>query len=248
MEQRIRQTIVDEVARFGLPHIFREPLVAFSAADDPLFDEIRSIVGAHHLHPRDIMPEAQSVISFFIPFTRSVIEGNRAGDRPSQAWAESYDLGNRLIGQVCRALQEHLEGLGVRAQLPVATFDREHIHATWSQRSVAFVAGLGRFGLNRMLLTPVGGAGRYGSLLTEATLTPGDRPTEERCAYFKNGTCMACVQRCPVRALAADAKNSFDRQACFARCMENDALHPEFEECEMCGKCVVAGPCAIIAP
>ena len=47
--------------------IFREPLVGFSSANDPCYLEIKEIVGKHHLYPTDILPDARSVISFFIP-------------------------------------------------------------------------------------------------------------------------------------------------------------------------------------
>ncbi len=245
LEQGIIDVIRKEVASSERASLFREPIVGFSAADDPLYDEIRAVVGEHHLHPRDILTDAKSVISFFVPFSREVVESNREGDDPSLLWAESYDTLNRLLASVSGAVADHLREAGVAAATipPTAAFDRVTLACAWSHRSAAFVAGLGRFGLNHMLITPRGGAGRYGSAITAAALTPGQRSSEEPCLYFRNGGCRVCEKQCPAHALSPE---SMDKQRCFARCIENSRRFPQYDDCEVCGKCVVAGPCAYV--
>jgi hypothetical protein len=51
-------------------------------------------------------------------------------------------------------------------------FNEEDLTAGWSHKSVAFVAGLGTFGVNRMLITPAGCAGRFGSMVISAEIPP----------------------------------------------------------------------------
>lgn len=35
---------------------YRKPLIGFASAHDPLFDQMKEIVGPHHLHPTELLP------------------------------------------------------------------------------------------------------------------------------------------------------------------------------------------------
>jgi hypothetical protein len=52
------------------------PLVGFASALDPLYLELKrpDIIGTHHWMPRDWVENARTVIAFFLPFTREVVE------------------------------------------------------------------------------------------------------------------------------------------------------------------------------
>lgn len=57
---------VDEYAKAHKPQtVWREPVVGFADASDPMFAKIQEIVGSHHLLPSDLLPGARSVIVFF---------------------------------------------------------------------------------------------------------------------------------------------------------------------------------------
>lgn len=61
--------------------------------------------------------------------------------------------------------------------------DKEHIYSNWSQRHVGYIAGLGTFGLNNMLITDQGTCGRFYSLITNLPVEPDQPLQEERCLW-----------------------------------------------------------------
>ena len=224
---------------------YRTPLLAYARADDPRFDELASLVPGH-LHPRDLLPTARSVCVFFLPFAKSVVEANRSGELASEVWARAYVETNALLARICRTLVAEMGGLGVRAawEPPTHNFDPVRLVSAWSHKSVGVIAGLGQFGHHYMLITEAGCAGRLGSIVLDADLpdvviSDGARPDIGSVCAFDRG-CRACVRGCPVGALTEDG---LDRTRCYARCLENDALFPEWVA-DVCGKCV-AGPCAL---
>jgi hypothetical protein len=76
---------------------YEPPVLSIGRADDPLFLNIRKpgVVGPHHKLPTDWLPEAKSVISFFLPFTERVIASNTVDPgEPSYEW-----LFTRVDGQ-----------------------------------------------------------------------------------------------------------------------------------------------------
>ena len=81
----------------------------------------------------------------------------------------------------------------------------------WSQRHVAYIAGLGAFGKNNMLITDRGCCGRFYSVVTNLDVEP-DTPVEgERCLYRIDGSCGACMRKCRSKAINP---GGFDRWAC----------------------------------
>ncbi|MDL2260282.1 hypothetical protein LJB99_05360, partial [Deltaproteobacteria bacterium OttesenSCG-928-K17] len=139
-----------------------------------------------------------------------------------------------------------LEPSGIKvASVPAThTFDTKTLQAGWSHRSAAFVAGLGRFGLNRMLIGPAGGAGRYGTAFLSVELPPSPKYDEDHCLYLKSGQCRACARDCPVGALT---ENGYDRHLCYQHLLKISAdLGYADGSLDVCGKCDVAGPCALI--
>ncbi|MBF0529944.1 MAG: epoxyqueuosine reductase [Deltaproteobacteria bacterium] len=240
----IETFIKESAARAEGREYFRTPLVAFSSADDPLYDQIVKIVGPPHQRPKDFLPSAKTVISFFIPFQKMIVQANKGDGPVSELWVRSYLAANALINHINMSLGEFLISRGADSgSVPAThTYDQEALKAGWSHRSAAFVAGLGRFGLNRMLITRLGGAGRYGTVFTSAELPVSERSEEERCLYYQNGSCQACIKACPVSALTTD---DFDRFKCNENILANlEYLSERGTAADVCGKCVVAGPCA----
>jgi len=79
----------------------------------------------------------------------------------------------------------------------------------WSERHVAFAAGVGTFGLQQALITERGAFGRVCSVITTLKLTPTIRPYTEAygyCLYAFDGSCRACVERCPTGAVNVAGK------------------------------------------
>ncbi len=223
--------------------LFRPPLVGFSSADDPAFEEIPRLVGPHHLRPRDILPEVETVVSFFIPFSAPVVKNNQGDGPVSREWGLAYLAANVLINRVSASLVGLVEAAGGRAASVPAThtFDKVTLKTAWSHRSAAWVAGLGRFGLNRMLIGPAGGAGRYGTVFISPKLAADARSEEEYCLHLKGDRCGACVRACPVGALTVEGY--YDRYGCYKLLQaNNEYLNLDGRLANVCGKCVVVCP------
>jgi epoxyqueuosine reductase len=235
------ETIARDVAQAGTVTGYRKPLVGFASAGDPRFRALQQIVEPTHLLPEEMLPGARSVISFFLPFAAWVVEANsRDREAVAREWSTAYVETNALIGRIAGHLTELLAERGVRAAGAPATHNYDPVSLTcqWSHKSVAVIAGLGSFGLHRMVITDAGCAGRFGSLVVDAGLPAAPVPARERCLHFSDASCADCISRCPVDALSVDG--SIDKQRCHRRLLDIAARF----EAKACGKCA-AGPCAM---
>ncbi|MBW2370100.1 MAG: epoxyqueuosine reductase [Deltaproteobacteria bacterium] len=246
----VRDSIEGFVSRYsscaGTRNWWRKPILV-TATVDKRFAALPHIAAKNHLLPRELLAEARSVIVYFIPFIKSLGQENASGKFPCRNWAIAYVETNTLIEKVNAMLAEILKGAGYQATTtpPTANFDHESLMSRWSHKHLGHIAGLGRFGVHCQLITPSGCTGRLGSLVTDADL--GNHPlcTEtELCLHKQSETCLECVSRCPVDALAADG---FDRQRCWQRLKVNqqrDAYAGLPTDTHVCGKCQVMIPCS----
>lgn len=251
MEDRIKTLIEDYVKQYSLNENIKTswgtPLVAFADPNDNMFSNLKQIVKPTHLIPRDILQSAETVISYFIPFDNSIIDSNVKGKYSSKEWALAYVETNDLIANINEYLVERLNELNYPSKrIPsIHNFDKESLMSDWSQRHIAQIAGLGKFGINNMLITEKGCCGRFGSIVTSIKLKPSLRGDKEYCLYKLKGTCKKCLESCVSNALETD---SFDRIRCFDIVMINDKLHPDLPLTDVCGKCCVQLPCSTNIP
>lgn len=152
-------------------------------------------------YPRSIYPDTRSVIVIGLPVHLPVLETT-----PSIYYHELYQTLNRLLDQYTYQMAEWLnqkgypslfvprDGYGsieVLLKNPVAFFSHRH---------AAYLAGLGTFGMNNMILTPgYGPRIRFGSVLTSAQLPSDPIILEDLCIR-----CMRCVEMCPTHALPGE--------------------------------------------
>lgn len=229
--------------------LFDGALVGVARADDALFAALEDpkAVGAHHLRPASWLPDAASVISFFLPFSEEVRHPNadpRKGAFPSASWMHGRIDGQAFIEAACKALLDTLEAAGAASVCPLfderfeGVFNREQGRFTsnWSERHVAYVCGLGTFGLSKGLITERGMAGRFGSIVTNAQLDPTPRAYDSLYEYCS--MCGACIRRCPVDAIAFEHGKA--DAPCCALQDEVKRVYPGFYGC---GKCQVGVPC-----
>lgn len=265
----IRQIITEELASFiekendAAPYenLWQTPLAGFADAKGTYVQSLRDIVHREHQLPQDVLDDAKIVIAVFVPFGEWVAETNREGELSSPVWAESYELTNAMLGR----LNEHLAGvlhkLGYegRTASEAGVFYRDEVISHWSFRHFAYAAGLGTFGLNNMLITEKGCAGRITTLVTNLDIEPDAPQQEEACLWKKSGKCGACMTRCPSQALT---KEGFDRYKCFEQCLKNAEIYTSFGNSyasapgedaaesgsEVCGKCLAGLPCTYRKP
>lgn len=219
------------------------PLVGFASASDPLFDSLKTAISPTVAMPNDLLADAATVIVIFLPFTKALSKTNADGRHTSQEWAVAYIETNRLIEALCLHLKGFLEERGHSVHPMPAThnFDEQKLISDWSHRHIAYIAGLGKFGLNNMLITRAGCCGRLGSLITSLALEPDPRPETESCLFRYDGSCGKCAKRCVADALRAD---TFHRHDCYDICLENDVKFASLATTDVCGKCMVRVPCA----
>lgn len=241
---------------------FEDPLVGFASAEDPLFQEYKSIIGNFHLTPREFFDDAfgkgsfqrGTVICWVLPIAKETRQSNRREERlPSERWAHTRDFGEKFNNELRRHVVSFLETSGHRAVAPMLSPQWKRVDdspvglaSTWSERHAAYAAGLGTFSLNDGLITPKGIAHRIGSVVTDLVLGPDPRSDENyrfNCLLFRGEECGVCIGRCPAGALS---ETGHDKTVC-GRYTYETALGSVRErygvEVSGCGLCQTAVPC-----
>lgn len=231
--------------------IMDEPLLGFSSADDPLFQQFKSesIIGPDVMMPEEWLPGAQTVISWFFPFTQRVKESNIGNSEPSSEWLHARIEGHAFLIRYGQELCKILEAAGYQALIP--TRDErfrmtEEFKSVWSERHVAYACGLGTFGLSKGLITSRGVAGRFGSLVTTAKFEPDERPYQDPFEYCT--MCGACADACPINAIDPDKGVALGKSHEICKPFTFVWRVSEWSEDKTprygCGKCQVGVPCA----
>jgi len=219
--------------------LYDPPLVAVAAATDPLFDRLKEAdaVGPQHMSPQEWLPGSKAVVSYFLPFTPTVRKANRTLGLPSVEWLYGRIEGEKFNQAMHKFLVDYFTAAGYQAVAPALDPRLKVVsrRSNWSERHVAFVAGLGTFSLSRSLITKAGSAGRVGSVIVDAGLEPTPRyytEQEENCSK-----CGACILRCPPQAIEVTGKDN-------AICADYvDRVKIRFAPRYGCGKCQAGVPC-----
>ncbi len=225
-----------------------EPLIFYADANDEMFNILKEAVSKTHALPKDLMPDGQTVVAYFLPFDVSVVRSNIEERECSKIWATAYIETNQLIWDLNNHIKSGLEKSGYKSNIIPAThnFNEEKLMSDWSHRHVAYVAGMGTFGINNMLITDKGCCGRIGTFITDMKLKPTERKNSENCLYKHSNICRKCIGRCVNDALT---DRGFDRFKCYEMCLYNDSFHSDIEGiADVCGKCLVYVPCSTRNP
>ena len=229
--------------------IFDSPIFAFGDADNEDFKLLKesAAIGDHFQLPREWLPEARTVISIFLPFTEAVRKNNRTNmDWPSEAWLHGRIEGQAFINKLCQYIQSELTNRGYKSVVP--SLDQRFwskngpfFTSNWSERHVAFVCGLGTFGLSKGLITRKGVSGRLASIITELSVPCDTREYEDIYEYCN--MCGKCAVNCPANAISLDKGK--DHSKCHEFLLKTaEKFKPRYG----CGKCQVAVPCECRIP
>jgi len=228
MQETIRDEIISTCRRMEIP------LVGIADVDrweKPLFNPW--IPQAYY--PQSIWPPARAVIVIGLPVHLPALETT-----PSIWYHELYNTVNRLLDEYTYKIASFLNEAGFPSvSVPrdgysgIEALKREPV-AFFSHRHAAFLAGLGTFGMNNMVLTrEFGPRVRFGSVFTSAPLRSDPLKKEELCTR-----CMNCVLLCPVQALSGEyPKNTTDKTACteYSAILRQRGISP-------CGNCIRVCP------
>lgn len=251
------QTIIEEFIREYEKNTATKwgtPVVGFADAD-AVNDQAAKITATHGITEAAVK-DASVVIAYFVPFLKEMADTNKVNGMASVEWAQAYEETNEMLGRINEHLISELKSKGIRAAVhpEAGSFDREKLISNWSHRHVAYLAGLGTFGINNMLITEQGCCGRYSTLVTDMDVESDAPMQKEMCRYKVDGSCGACMAKCPSGALTPEG---FDRHKCYEICKQNAQIYTSFgnsygcegEEkvgSEVCGKCVAGMPCAFL--
>jgi epoxyqueuosine reductase len=260
----VAESLLNDMGFAQREKIFDTPLVGFSSGADPLYDEYKSHIGSFYFSPLELFtktfPDKKiaaadiTVISWIIPSTDATRREQAGQDRyPSERWVRTRDLGEKFNNAIRSHVVEQLEAAGIGAVAPLlsphwARSDQGPYApcSNWSERHVAYAAGLGTFGLCDGLITPVGKAMRTGSVVAALRIMPSTRPYEDHhayCLHYTQNICRKCISRCPVNALSEIGHNK-------KRCMQytEQTMHKYIREkygfeTYACGLCQSWVPC-----
>ena len=247
---------------------FDEPLVQFADGDDPIFTDYKTIIAPTHLTPREALsmslskkpediPARLSVISWVLPITSKTRKSNRQHTTtPSRSWSYTRWYGEKFNDAMRQHLIDILTGMGYLAVAPVLqpyfkTYSNEKgPYSNWSERHAVYAAGLGTFSLSDGFITERGIAHRCGNVVTDLVLPASPRTARDHyanCLFYVDGSCKACIVRCPGEAITEEGHDKIKCQS-YQR-QDIGYLLKEYDVgVAGCGLCQVKVPCEFRNP
>ena len=246
-----------------------EPYIAYARGDDPLFGQLKADIGSFYWTPLeafqlacpDVTAKASdlSIIVYILPQTEVTrLDQRLATEVPSERWARSRFHGEEFNCALRLHLAEQLTQAGYQAVAPERLPDFDYrqseqfgIASNWSERHTAWIAGLGTFGLSDGLITKVGKAVRFGSVVVKMDLEATPRPYaghQDWCLWYAKGTCGVCMKRCPIDAITEEGH---DKPSCFKyiRNVTTPYVRDNYGTgATPCGLCQVKIPCEARSP
>ena len=221
--------------------IFDEPIFAYGDAGDSGFQILKNpaVIGDHFIMPDEWVSEAKTVITYFFPFTEKVRSSNlKDMSWPSNEWLHGRIEGQNFIYEFSRFLNSKLNDEGYKSLVPglEKRFKSNGFTSNWSERHVAFVCGLGTFGLSKGLITEKGVAGRFGSIVTELKLEPSIKKYKDVYEYCT--MCGMCAVNCPADAISVETGKDHKKCSDYLN-ITKEKYKPRYG----CGKCQISVPC-----
>ncbi len=214
--------------------IFDEPLVKFADGGDSIFAEYKTIIAPTHLTPREAlakayskspedMPARLSVVSWILPITDKTRKSNRSETlTPSRLWSHTRWYGEQFNDAMREHVVELLSEVGYLAVAPAiqpyfkTETNEKGRYSNWSERHIAYAAGHGTFSLSDGFITERGVAHRCGSVVTDLMLPASPRTVKNpysNCLFYVDGSCKACIARCPAGAITEEGHDKIKCQA-----------------------------------
>ncbi|MHA1342556.1 MAG: hypothetical protein ACTSQG_01100 [Promethearchaeota archaeon] len=220
---------------YGGGRIFSNPLIGIAKGDDPIFQKFKEVVAPEHLAPLELwIAENQEplpasnlrVISIVFPYVNKIRKESKNIIRlprvilPAEVYSVGRNYANEFKQETCRQTIKFFREQGFKAisgmlSEAFSIITKGRFYSTWSERHVAFAAGLGTFSLHEGLITEAGCNIRLASVVTNAPLKITPRKNDDpyaNCLYYAKGTCRKCEKNCPGNAIT---EKGHDKNKCY---------------------------------
>ncbi|MHA1473694.1 MAG: hypothetical protein ACTSQ5_00765 [Promethearchaeota archaeon] len=213
---------------FNFHQIFSKIFFDVAQGSDPLFLKYKEIIGKYHFTPaelwssfdflpRNIHPEEISVLSFGFSFSDDIKEeGSKSQISPPELYLIARNYADTTINTALVTVQQFLVDLGFNVALCNQSHIVEYVgySSSWSERHIAYAAGLGSFSLTDAFISDYGTNIRLGSIITDAQFPLSKRKIQtpySNCLYFVDKSCKKCIERCPINAIS---EQGHDKELC----------------------------------
>ena len=215
---------------YGGGRIFSKPLIGIANGDDPIFKKFKEVAAPRHMTPAEMWiasdcPEVPNLasqlrtISVICPFSNQIREESmKAEIFPAEIYSIGRNYANAFKIDIMKQLIQFFQEKGFQATAGMISkaFDiYSGFLSTWSERHIAFAAGLGTFSLHEGFISEVGCNIRLCSVITNAPLEVTPRKSDDpyaNCLYYTKGTCRECEKKCPGEAID---ENGHDKLKCW---------------------------------
>ncbi len=246
--------------------MWENPIVGFAKGDDPYFEYYKKSIGDFYWLPKEVyqlkyknesINDSQlTVISIGFPQTKETkLEQRKALEMPSDRWLYTRGEWECMIEKITEDIVTKLESDGMKAvsldsirEFSRHTSEKFGIASNWSHRHTAFIAGLGTFGLSDGLITRKGKAMRFTTIIVNRQFEPTQRGYQDHhayCKFYQDGSCGACILRCPVVAITKDGHDK-DKCSAYLQRIKNE-IGPDIVKnshyISGCGICQSKIPC-----
>ncbi len=202
----IKEELIIKAREMGIPLIGFAPVERWSHPPKELPNKFKEWI-PEEFWPQSIYPETKTVIVIGLPVQLPIVE-----TAPSIYYHElytivnnlldskAYELSNYLTDKGCPSIYLPRDGYGnidILLKNPVAFFSHKH---------AAYLAGMGSFGENNVLLTKdYGPRVRFTSIFTSAIIEGDPITGDKLCTH-----CKRCANQCPVNAISKSSESSND--------------------------------------
>jgi epoxyqueuosine reductase len=202
----IKEELIIKARKMGIPLLGFAPVQRWSDPPKNLPNKFKEWI-PEEFWPQSIYPEAKTVIVIGLPVQLPIVE-----TAPSIYYHELYTIVNNLLDSKAYEISNYLTEMGypsiylprdgygdidILLENPVAFFSHKH---------AAYLAGMGSFGDNNVLLTKeYGPRVRFTSIFTSAKIEGDPITGDDLCTH-----CERCAIHCPVKAIQPRSEPSDD--------------------------------------